>query len=103
MAILEHADMLIGMRLHSLVLATATGVPSVAIGFDMKVGGFMRYLGIGEYCHPIGEFTAEQLIESTERCWQDRTRLRKRIEDRMREWRTLIDDAMTELATIVDG
>jgi polysaccharide pyruvyl transferase WcaK-like protein len=100
-ALLRQADMLIGMRLHSLVLAASGGVPSVAIGFDTKVGGFMRYLGIGEYCHPIGDFTVEQLIESAEDCWKKRTDLSAQLERTMREWRDLVEAGIDRMTSVL--
>jgi len=37
--------LVIGMRLHALILAAGAGVPSVALAYDPKILSFMRYTG----------------------------------------------------------
>lgn len=44
-------DLLIGMRLHSLILAAVTEVPFVGISYDPKIKRFLNQLGL----HPAGE------------------------------------------------
>ena len=48
MAVQSAADVVIGMRLHSVIMAAAAGVPVVALAYDPKVGNAMKALGIGE-------------------------------------------------------
>ena len=45
MSVLGQADMCLGMRLHSLILASRSSVPLVALSYAPKVEGFMRLLG----------------------------------------------------------
>lgn len=100
-ALLQNVDMLVGMRLHSLVLATAGAVPTVAIGFDMKVGGFMRHLGMETYHVEIDDFTDEQLIGMAEECWAGRVAVRTSLERRLAAWRHEIRVSVEQLAEIV--
>jgi polysaccharide pyruvyl transferase CsaB len=44
-------DLLIGMRLHSLILAAVTGVPFLGISYDPKIKRFLNQLGL----NPAGE------------------------------------------------
>ena len=97
------ADMLIGMHLHSLVLATAQGTPSVGIGFDMKVGGFMRYLGEGDRHVPIRGLRTETLRTMAESCWSDRDAIRRRLDARMGEWRGLVEESMADVRAAIGG
>lgn len=46
--IIGFMDMLVGMRLHSLIMASTRGVPIIAINYDPKVKGFMRMMGLPE-------------------------------------------------------
>ena len=44
-------DLLVGMRLHSLIYAATTGVPPIAVSYDPKIDQFMRRLGEA----PVGD------------------------------------------------
>ncbi len=44
LAAIKDAKLLIGMRLHALILAAAMGTPVVAINYDPKIEGFMKQL-----------------------------------------------------------
>lgn len=48
----EHADLVIGMRSHSLIVAAGLGVPFLAIESHPKVPGFMRSIGLGDLTIP---------------------------------------------------
>jgi polysaccharide pyruvyl transferase WcaK-like protein len=93
-ALLGQMALLVGMRLHALVLASARGVPVVGIGFDTKVGSYMDYLGMGDYCASIHGLSAERLVELTETAWRRRDALRAALEARMRSWRALVRDGV---------
>lgn len=98
-AILSSMDMLVGMRLHSLVLASSQHVPIVSIGFDMKVGGYMRYLGLSQYHQEIAELEAARLLETVHQCWDARQEVRQHLVKTMDGWRTLIRASIHEAAT----
>ena len=59
--ILRQTRVVVGMRLHSLIFATAAGVPSLALSYDPKVDALMEYLGMEEYVLPAFETDAELL------------------------------------------
>lgn len=100
-ALVQNVDLLLGMRLHSLVLATSGAAPTVAIGFDMKVGGFMRHLGMEEYLVEIADFTEEELIAKADDCWANREAVRRRLDERMAVWRGEIRASVERLADLV--
>lgn len=49
MAVLGRVDLVLGLRLHSLILAAAQGVPVVGVDYDRKIRGFMELAGVGDY------------------------------------------------------
>jgi polysaccharide pyruvyl transferase WcaK-like protein len=51
--------MMVGMRLHSLILATTCGIPCVALSYDPKVASFM---------HQTGQDDAIWDVEAAEPC-----------------------------------
>ena len=47
MAALGRMDLVFGLRLHSLIMAAAQGVPVVGVDYDPKIRGFMELVGLG--------------------------------------------------------
>ena len=43
--LLGSADAVLAMRLHALIFACGQGVPCAAVSYDIKVDGFMKYVG----------------------------------------------------------
>ena len=66
MGILKNADMIVGMRLHSLIMGAAMQKPVIALSYDPKVKSFMNLLRLRE-CHDVASVTAEQLQMSMQR------------------------------------
>ena len=55
------ADLVIGMRLHSLVLASAVGVPCLALSYDPKVRNFMTSIGADDWVLSMEDASFEAL------------------------------------------
>ena len=55
----------ISMRLHTLIFASSVGTPLVAVSYDPKVTGFMRYIG-QKHCVDFDDVTAEALCTLTD-------------------------------------
>ncbi len=49
MELIGKADIVIGMRLHSLIFGVGAAVPAVGLVYDPKIDGFLNYLGITKY------------------------------------------------------
>lgn len=60
--ILGTADLVIGMRLHSIIMAVGLGIPAIALAYDPKVTQFCAEVGIESYCD-MGSADRELLIE----------------------------------------
>ena len=65
-------ELIVGMRLHALILAAAAGVPSVALSYDPKVAAFMRSCGQGDAVWTVGQDGGEALVSLLERAWSER-------------------------------
>ncbi|MBD8035741.1 polysaccharide pyruvyl transferase family protein [Solibacillus sp. A46] len=48
-------DVLIGTRLHSLILATDAKTPIIGVSYHVKVNDFLQMAGLGNYSLPIEE------------------------------------------------
>jgi L-malate glycosyltransferase len=53
-------DLVLGMRLHSLIFATAGGAPVVGLSYDVKVDSFIKDIG-STACVPLSSLSAEAL------------------------------------------
>lgn len=69
MAILKNADLILGMRLHSLIMGAALLKPMVALSYDPKVTSFMQLLRQPD-CFAVDSVDAEQLTQSMGRLSQ---------------------------------
>ncbi len=65
LALIDRADLVVGMRLHALIFAAVAGVPSVGISYDIKVKSFMEYINSG-HCAEYDCLTAETLCHMAE-------------------------------------
>ena len=80
-ALLAYAnmDLLLGMRMHSNILAALSGTPFVAISYEHKTEGIAELLGMKEYSIPCNKISAGSLFELLERAYQSRDELSKKI------------------------
>lgn len=69
MAILKNADLVVGMRLHSLIMGAALLKPMVGLSYDPKVTSFMQLLRQPD-CYDVDSVEAAQLIRSMKRLCQ---------------------------------
>lgn len=60
-------EIVIGMRLHSLIYSALNGVPSVGLAYDPKVKGVTEELG-GKYSVELFPFSEEALIRAVDGC-----------------------------------
>ena len=64
--------MMVGMRLHALILAAAAGVPSVALSYDPKVAAFMQGSGQGDAVYDLNAPDLDALRGLIARVWAER-------------------------------
>ena len=86
LSVIGNLDMLIGMRLHSLIFAAVMGVPFVALDYDPKVQGFVKTVG-GSSAGAISDLTTEKILQACSRADQvnvDLTALRSLAEENNR-------------------
>lgn len=59
--LLSKMDLVIGMRLHSLILAASEGVPVIGINYFTKIRRFMETIGQENFVIDLGEIQTEYL------------------------------------------
>ena len=65
--LIEGLNLMIGMRLHSLILAAGLGVPCVAAEYDPKVHGFMTEINQVDASLPLEQFDREHVVPLIDR------------------------------------
>lgn len=86
-SVLERMEIVVGLRLHSLIFAASQGVPVVSVDYDSKIRGFMELAGVEDLlCLP--EDGSEALVERVGRALAERRELSRGLRrscDAMRE------------------
>ena len=65
--ILARMQAVVGIRLHSLMFSAGQGVPVVGMSYDIKVDGFLKYIG-SRTCLPLRSVRADDLCRLIDEC-----------------------------------
>ncbi|MFW6029634.1 MAG: polysaccharide pyruvyl transferase CsaB [Halanaerobiales bacterium] len=78
-ALIKNADLLIGVRLHSVIFAALTDVPFVAIEYDPKVTAFLEMMSLNSGVK-IDELDADKLLRISKSIWENRKQFKAILE-----------------------
>lgn len=85
MAVLGRAQFVVGMRLHSLIMAAAMGVPALGLVYDPKVEAFSQLAGY-PYLNSIGALSeGETWSRTLFQAWQSQDGQRRFLSQRLPE------------------
>lgn len=65
--ILARMKTVIGIRLHALMFSAGQGVPVVGLSYDIKVDGFLKYIG-NHTCLPLSAVKAKDICRLIDEC-----------------------------------
>jgi len=82
--VLARSDILIGMRMHSIIMAGQAGVPPIAIVTAPKVRETMSDLGLSEYALDIQDLTTERLLTLLSHATTHSEKIRHLLRDRIK-------------------
>jgi polysaccharide pyruvyl transferase WcaK-like protein len=69
----------VGVRLHSCILATSSGVPSLGVPYMVKATEYFERLGLDEFTLEEDAVTREALIDAFSRLWDRRDTVRTHL------------------------
>jgi polysaccharide pyruvyl transferase WcaK-like protein len=95
LGLMEHLDMVVGMRLHLLMFSAIARVPFVPLPYAGKVAGFLEALGLPATI--LHEEHVGPLLASIDRSWDWRHRLKETLDQRM----PALQERARETASIV--
>jgi polysaccharide pyruvyl transferase WcaK-like protein len=79
MGLFGKLDLLIGMRTHSLILASSAGVPVIGLVAYPKTLGYLQRIGQATRAIPITELTFESLKAVVHSTWESRAAIRREM------------------------
>lgn len=88
LSITGNMDLLIGVRLHSLIHAAIMDIPMIAIAYDPKINSFMHALNMKALCS-IYDLKSEFLLEEFERVKKEKDPMQLEIKKNIGK---LVDD-----------
>lgn len=78
MGVINRLDLIIAMRLHSLIYAAGQEVPMVGLVYDPKVEGILNSLDMVYMCN-VDCLDFEELVNIIDEVWQNKEELKKRL------------------------
>lgn len=72
---IRQCDMLIGMRLHSLIFAVLAGVPFVGVSYDKKVESLAKRVEMWDYSCKLEQFSADEMYDNVAQVYDERAEL----------------------------
>lgn len=87
LSIVKQAEFLIGMRLHSLILAANVSKPFVALSYSPKVDEFTEQMQLTGYAMHVERYDSEKLQENLEAMHDKAPQLAKRMPEMLAQYR----------------
>ena len=84
MGIIRELEIIVAMRLHSLIYAATQEIPMVGLSYDPKVDGILRSLDMDYICS-IETLSYDDLLEKIDYIWNNRTNLNKHLKEQHKE------------------
>lgn len=78
MGVIKELEIIIAMRLHSLIYAATQEVPIVGLVYDPKIEGILYSLGMKNMCN-VEELIYEELIKNVDYVWENRIELKEKL------------------------
>lgn len=91
LAVLQAVDLLIGMRLHALIMAAAVHTPALGIVYDPKIAAFAEQAQMPTMPSVESLGDSETLGQALHRAWEQRDRQRDTLRSLSPAWRAAID------------
>lgn len=78
-SLLSHCGLHIGMRTHSLILASAALTPMITINAYPKSGGYVRTIGQGDWIIDFEDMNLENLMALITKGWEQREKTKEEM------------------------
>lgn len=102
LGIVSMSQMVIGVRLHSLIFGALAERPLVGISYDPKIDGFLKEIGLA----PVGDMksvTADQIADCVDKLWSDRDGVAAMIKSKVETLRQKALENGRLAISLIDG
>ncbi len=96
-------DVVVGMRLHSLIVAAGLEVPMIAAEYDPKVAGFMAEIGQSDYSVPLGEFNRDRIIPLLDQLLADPKHSQRAIAQGLEHYQSQLQTVQPLIQTLLQA
>ncbi len=90
LSIIGEMQLMIGMRLHSLIFATVMDVPSIAIDYGYKVKYFMKQAGQEKYTLDVTDRNADYLLNLVQELISNKESIKTQLKHRSMELKSAV-------------
>ncbi|MEY8416312.1 polysaccharide pyruvyl transferase CsaB [Tissierella praeacuta] len=84
MGIIKEMEIIVAMRLHSLIYAATQEVPMVGLSYDPKVDGILRSIGMDYICN-VNYLVYKDLLEKINNVWNNRVEIKEQLRKQDKE------------------
>jgi len=97
---LKKYSLIIGMRLHSLILATSAGIPVIGFEYMPKVKAYMASISQGEYSLSMTTINSDKLIQLTKNTFEHYDFRAQTIISKISELQSMARNTLKEIVTL---
>lgn len=70
--LIAQCDLVVGMRLHSLIFSVKNAIPAIGLAYDPKVANLMRRSGLDQFSLDFNQLNSKRLFELMDNAWTKR-------------------------------
>jgi len=100
---LEKCDLLIGERLHSVVLAAALGIPFISIAYKPKCFDFVNSIGLDRYLIKSNRAVSSEMIRLVRQLMAEESGIKEELKERVGFFRQRIKDSATNIQSFIES
>ncbi len=79
-ALIKCCTLMLGMRMHSIVMSINTMTPVIALSYAPKVQSVMQYVGLEEFCNATLILNANDLADQIQKAWVQREEISLKLQ-----------------------
>lgn len=87
--VLSEIDLLVGMRLHAMILASSALTPIVGLAYLPKCVHYFNSLGLPDHIMNFDDFSADSLYALMKTGWEQRADLKRHLQEKIPELQSL--------------
>jgi len=102
LSLISQMDLLVGVRLHSLIFAAMAGVAPVGLSYDPKIDAFLEEIGEAP-AGALDDFRLEDFLYALETIWRKRVEVGRRVLERVGRLRARADRGLELASSLILG